>query len=323
MPWRESEAELERARAEQPVTIATPAGTMFGIYTPPDPSAPASAHAVILFTRPRSHRNRMWVEGARRLATLGFPAFRFDYHGSGDSEGESGFLDPNTPYRDDANAVIRALRERFGHSRFLVLGACFDARTALSSFVDESAAVDGLVFFAAPVMELETLVKAHADHKDWKHLLRALRNPENWRTLVDPERWKYMATVVGRVARRHLPRGAPANDTPLADSFVQHFQALAKSGKRALFVYGDADPEYVSFQVALQTVFTRLSPEARERLEVEVWEGDVHGFLNMALQRRSLERAIEWIRQFHPRESAGTQERAGSSAQMAENGKAH
>ena len=303
MPWRETAAERDRARAEQTVTLATPQGTLFGIYTPPAPDAPRAPHAVVLFTRPRSHRDRMWVEAARRLANQGFAAFRFDYHGTGDSEGVTAFLNPNTPYRDDADAVLSMLRTRFGHERFLVVGSCFDARTALSTFVSNGAAVDGMVFFAAPVMELDTLVKAHADQKDWRHLLRALGNPENWRTLGDPERWRYMATVLGRVARGGA-KGGTRNDTPLADSFVEHFRALVASRGRALFVYGDADAEYVSFKVALETVFPRLAPADRARFEVEVWPGDVHGFLNVPVQRRALERTLAWLAPFHPQTSA-------------------
>ena len=299
MPWRETTAELARARAEQPITVPTPAGTLFGIHTPPDPAAPAAGYCVILFTRPRSHRNRMWVEGARRLATRGFGAFRFDYHGTGDSEGETHFLDPNRPYLDDARAVLATLRERHGYRRFVVLGACFDARTALSTFADPGSGVEGMVFFAAPLMELDTLVKAHADQsKDWKHLLRALGNPENWAALGKAERWRYMATVLSRVARGG--KGTSANDTPLADSFVEHFRALVRSGARALFVYGDADAEYASFRVALDTVFPRLTPAERARFEVEVWPGDVHGFVSIPLQRRALEHTLEWIERFHP-----------------------
>lgn len=298
MPWRETAAELARAQAEQPVTVPTPAGTLFGIFTPPAEAAPRAAQCVVLFTRPRSHRNRMWVEAARRLAARGFGAFRFDYHGTGDSEGESAFLDPNRPYQGDTNAVLGMLRERFGYQRFLLVGSCFDARTALSAFVDEGAAVEGLVFFSAPVMELETLVKAHADRKGWGHLFRALGNPENWRSLGSGERWRYMATVLGRVAGGG-GRAESRNDTPLADSFVEHFAALVRSGAQALFVYGDADAEYASFQVALQTVFPRLSPAERARFEIEVWPGDVHGFLNLPLQRRSLEHALAWLERFH------------------------
>jgi pimeloyl-ACP methyl ester carboxylesterase len=191
------------------------------------------------------------------------------------------------------------LRERFAHERFLVAGSCFDARTALSAYATHADRVDGLLFFAAPVMELDTLVKAHADQKDWKHLMRSLGNPENWRTLGDPERWRYMGTVLSRVARRGVSRGV-INDTPLSDSFVEHFRALVASGSKALFVYGDADAEYASFKVALDTVFARLSPADRARFEIELWPGDVHGFLNVPVQRKALERSLEWLSSFHP-----------------------
>ncbi|HEV2104658.1 MAG TPA: alpha/beta hydrolase [Candidatus Eisenbacteria bacterium] len=314
MPWRETPAERGRALAEEAVTFAAPAGRLFGIHTPPDPAAPRADHCVLLLTRPRSHRNRMWVEGARRLAARGFAAFRFDYHGAGDSEGESLFLDPNTPHRDDANAAIRFLAERWGHRRFLVLGACFDARTALSTFADEGARVDGLVFFAAPVMELSTLVRAHADHKDWRHLLRALGNHENWRALGRASRWRYMATVVGRVARRGVPGAGARHDTPLADGFVRDFQALVRARARALFVYGEADAELVSFRVALETLFPRLTAAERARLEVEIWPGDVHGFLNVPMQRRSLERALAWLDGFHPAAAAAANGAAANGA---------
>jgi len=305
MGWHESPAELERARAERAVVVPTPAGALFGIYTPADPLAPAAGRCAVFFTRPRSHRNRMWVKASRHLAAHGFSAFRFDYHGTGDSEGESAFLNPNTPYRDDAAAVLRHLRQELGERRFLVIGACFDARTALSAFADEAESIDGLVFFAAPLMELDTLVKAHADHKDWKHLARALGNAENWRALGSAERWKYMATVLTRVAGRPRNGAGGRHDTPLADSFVEHFGALVRSNARALFIYGDTDAEYASFQVARSTVFERLAPEQRARFEIEVWPGEVHGFLNLPVQLRALERTLSWLESFHPAAAPG------------------
>src|SRR5207249_8308260 len=121
-------------------------------------------------------------------------------------------------------------------------------------------------------------------------------NPGIWRSLGSAERWHYMATVLGRVAGGG--KDAARDDTPLAGTFVEHFGALVRSGARALFVYGDADAEYASFQVALRTVFTRLSPAERSRFEIEVWPGDVHGFLNVPLQRRSLEHALAWLERF-------------------------
>jgi pimeloyl-ACP methyl ester carboxylesterase len=297
MPWRESAAELDRARAELPVRVPSANGTLFGIFTPPPADAPPAGRCVLLLTRPRSHRNRMWVEGARKLASRGFACFRFDYHGAGDSEGVSAFLNPNTPYREDVVTVIRHLRESFGQRRFVLAGSCFDARTALSAFMDEADAIDGLVFMAAPVMELDTMVAVRGDHKGWGHLARALASPANWAALARPERWSYMATVVGRVARRSV-NGAPP--LPLARSFIEHFQALVRSRARALFLYGLEDDEYASFKVAQRTVFAALDPATRARLEVEVWPGTVHGFLEMTRQRETVGRALAWITALHP-----------------------
>jgi pimeloyl-ACP methyl ester carboxylesterase len=294
VPWLESAAELERARAERPVVVHAPRGGLFGVFTPAAPAAAARGRCVVLFTRPRSHRNRMWVEGARRLASHGFACFRFDYHGTGDSGGDSAFLNPNRPYRDDALAVLRHLREQLGQHRFVLSGACFDARTALSAFDGEGAAIDGIVFTAAPMMELDTLVKADADRKGWRHLLRALGSAENWRALTRPERWRYMAAVTSRVARRSVV--GRHGRLPLAASFLEHFDAWCRSEARALFLYGEQDAEYQSFQVASEWLFPALPPAVRARIEIEVWPGLVHdGYHEIGRQREVLERTLAWI----------------------------
>ncbi|HYM81433.1 MAG TPA: alpha/beta hydrolase [Candidatus Limnocylindria bacterium] len=297
MPWRETPAELERAKAEQPILVPSPHGQLYGIYTPPAPEAPPAGLCAVLLTSPRSHRNRMWVEGARRLAGLGFSAFRVDFHGTGDSEGETGFRDPNRPYQDDAVAVIRHLREAFGEKRFVLSGSCFDARTALSALAEEREAIAGILFMAAPVMSLDLQVKADADRKGWGHLLKALRNPENWTALSRPERWRYMGNMLGRMAQRTVT-GAQTMDLPLASGFVEHFQILVRSRARALFLYGRQDVEYQTFRPAEQVLFPRLDDEARERIQLEVWPGTVHGLLEMNRQREIFERAMAWFASF-------------------------
>lgn len=294
MPWHETAAERMRARAERPLKIPTPMGALFGVLTPAAPEAPPTGRCIVLLTRPRSHRNRMWVEAARTLAVRGSTCFRFDYHGTGDSGGVSGPLDPNRPYRNDGLAVLEYLRAREGQTRFVLVGSCFDARVALSCFAAHGDAIDGLVFMAAPVVELDTLVKADADRKDWKHLVRALGNRENWKALASSERWRYMATVTGRVARRSLANGA-GEALPLAASFLADFEALRRSRARALFLYGAADKETEAFRIAEARLFPRLAPAERARFEIEVWPGEVHGFLEVPRQRETLERVLAWI----------------------------
>jgi pimeloyl-ACP methyl ester carboxylesterase len=305
MPWLETAAELERARAERPEIVPSTLGDLFGILTPPAAEAPAAGTGVILLTRPRSHRNRMWVEAARRLALAGFHAFRFDYHGCGDSGGSSAYLDPSEPYRADVVTVIRHLRSRHGLERFILCGSCFDARTALSAFADEAAAIDGLVFMAAPIMRMSTLHLARADQRDWKHLGRALWNPENWRALARAERWRYMAQVVGRIGRNSLRPGLRDTEAlPLDRGFLEHFEALVRSRARALFLYGEDDVEYQSFRVAETHLFPRLSAADRARFTIEIWPGDLHSFLDTPRQRESLTLVLGWIEALHPARAA-------------------
>src|SRR5262249_58010030 len=121
-------------------------------------------------------------------------------------------------------------REQFGAKRFVVVGACFDARTALSAFATEGDAIDGLVFMAAPVMELDTVVQVHADTKDWAHLWRALFKLDNWRALGQPGRWKHMATVVGRITGRSI--GGVRDELPLSGGFIEDFRAPVRSRAR-------------------------------------------------------------------------------------------
>jgi pimeloyl-ACP methyl ester carboxylesterase len=313
MPWRETPRELERARNEQGVVVPTAQGAVYGIFTPPDPQAPPAGLCAVLLTRPRSHRNRMWVEGARRLGAQGFACFRFDYHGTGDSEGASGFLDPNHPYHDDVVAVLRHLRAHFGQRRFVLSGSCFDARTALSAFVDEGDAIAGLVFIAAPVMNLDTMVKVDADRRSWKRIGLALLKPENWRAMADAGRWKYVGTVLGRMARRSV--AGPEENLPLAGTFVEHFQALVRARARALFLYGADDSEYESFRVAERTLFPALPPAERARFEIVVWPGLVHGgFLDMPRQREIFEKAVSWIGSLHAAAAAAATGRDGKPA---------
>jgi pimeloyl-ACP methyl ester carboxylesterase len=298
MPWRESPEQLARARDEQPVVVPSALGSLFGILTPPARTGPAGSPAVsgpcvVLFTRPRSHRDRMFVELARSLAARGTATFRFDYHGTGDSGGASGYLDPNAPYREDAVTVLRHLRRHHGQHRFVLVGSCFDARTALAAFMDEADSIAGLAFLAAPCMALDTQVEAHADHTGWRHLGRSLGNPGNWRGLAEPARWRHMAKVLTRVTRRSL--GAEGGELPLAPSFVEHFEALVRSRARALFLYGLEDQEYDTFQVAERTLIARLAPAARARFDIVRWPGHVHGFLEVARQRETLAALLDWI----------------------------
>ncbi|MDZ7315688.1 MAG: alpha/beta fold hydrolase [candidate division KSB1 bacterium] len=97
------------------------------------------------FTGQKTENKRLFVEAARTFAENGFTALRFDFYGSGDSEGEfeESRLSVNIQNLRD---VISWCRDQ-GFSRLAVLGISMGAATAILTVGSEK--VDALVCWSA------------------------------------------------------------------------------------------------------------------------------------------------------------------------------
>ena len=275
MNWRETPATLSRARAEQPLVFKGPKGALHGIFTPPAPDAPPASACVVFPGRPRSALHRLPVLAARILAAEGFAALRFDLRGRGESAGEVEMPSRQEPRGEDVVAAIRYLREAHGQKQFLLAGYCFDAVTALDAFRDEAAAIAGIFFATAAVLE-EKLGRPPADGLARSAALR-LRS---------------------MVRRARAPK--------ILESFEISFRALARSHARALFLYAEQDRLRAEFRVAEEVLFSKLDSEARGRLEIEIWRGRIH---TIEGEPAVIERAISWLREFHPARSQSSARR--------------
>ena len=269
MNWRETPATLSRARAEQPLVFNGPKGALHGIFTPPAPDASLARACVVFPGRPRSGLRRLPILAARILAAEGFAALRFDLRGRGESAGEVELPSRKEPLGEDVVAAIRHLREAHGQKQFLLVGYCFDALSALDSFKDEAGAISGVIFATAAVLE---------------------EKPGGWPTD------SFARSAASRL--RSMVRRARAPKIPA--SFAVPFRALARSHARALFLYGEQDRLRAEFRVAEEVLFSQLDSEARGRLEIEIWPGRIH---TIEALPAVIERAISWLREFHPARS--------------------
>ena len=120
-------------------------------------------------------------------------------------------------------------------------------------------------------------------------------------TLVSPAPAAPLAPVRAASSAGHVL--VLRNDTPPADSTVDESRARVASDARGPVVHADADAGYASLEVALPTVFPRLTPEQRERFGVEVWAADVRG-TDAPGQRRVPDRAVDPIGQLHSQAAA-------------------
>lgn len=297
MNWHETPAEIARACDERPSTVAGPRGDLIGILTPAAPTAPQAGLCVVLISRPRFEQRRMSVQIARRLAAVGFNCFRFDQHGWGDSDGETLPMDLDRPATSELVATLRHLRRSFGYERFVLYGSCIDARNALSAFAtEEASSLEGLIFVSTPVARLST-----TDVFNWSNIARWSLELDHWRqVLVSPSSRRLGLRALRFTIRGWLGRIFSRGRGSVSVTFQTHLDGLIRSQARALFLYGTDDEEYQSFQFAEREVFPRLKPQARSRIEVEVWPGRVHSPYEVPRQQEVAERIIAFACSLHP-----------------------
>lgn len=138
----------------EPVFFPAGGERLFGVFTAP--SGDAHGTAVTMLTGggyiTSTHRNRLYVRLARRLAGLGYHSMRFDYRGTGESTGTiDGFL-LDQPFVEDVLGAVEWV-EGQGVVRHVLVGSCFGARTALAA-ADHVSGLDSAVLLSAPVRDI-------------------------------------------------------------------------------------------------------------------------------------------------------------------------
>jgi pimeloyl-ACP methyl ester carboxylesterase len=294
MNWCETEAELARAWAEEPVVIPSFDGDLIGIYTPAAPEVPPARMCVVLFARPRFEYRRMAVDLARRLSLAGFACFRFDFHGWGDSEGESSFTNIDDPALEDVTAVIRYLTEVREERHLVLWGWCYGARAAISVFVQNPDPIEGLAFLSAPLN-----AQPVSGVYNLSNLRRWLMDSEQWRQLILSRRARRRAANALRAMVRRSLAGRNWAES-VSPVFEKHFRALVNARARALFLYGLEDDEYPLFRLAEPRLFGRLDAATRKRFEIVAWPGRVHSVLDVHRQQEIVAKSVSWISSLHP-----------------------
>ena len=142
---------------EVPITIDSRGHQLVGIH-----HQAAGKKMVILchgFTGNKAENKRLFVDTARMLTPEGFNVLRFDFYGSGDSEGDfsDSLLSNNIDNLKDVIAWCRAQ----GYVHLAVLGISMGAATAILTVVTES--VEALVLWSA-VPDLKQLFASHVDN---------------------------------------------------------------------------------------------------------------------------------------------------------------
>ena len=126
---------------------------LFGVLT--TPTGPANGLTLVMLQGgawiPSMGRNAVSTRIAREQAARGFRAFRFDYHGVGESVGDPPTFRMDNLFVDDLRAAVDWLRTQ-GCSDFVLMGTCFGARTALAG-APSIPGVRGCALYPPPIRD--------------------------------------------------------------------------------------------------------------------------------------------------------------------------
>lgn len=289
---------------EQPIFFPAEGETLSGVYSAP---LEADSRAVIVLgvggtTPTATGRNRFFVTLCRRLAELGQPTLRFDYHGLGDRTGRSEFrLD--RPFLGDLEGAVSCVVDQ-GVTRYVLLGTCFGARTALSG-APMLKGPDGLVLLTPPVREYalsepRTAGRALRDYATAVIRPKSLLGPDERLTV---RRHLRFAGSGGRIALRRVRdrlSGKRGSLSWVSRRFLDPLTTLAERRTPVLTLYGTNDEEYRDFEVArgegLGAFLARLPS-----VEVQTLDGQVHGFTRVVSRRPTMDAIVDWLDRVSPR----------------------
>jgi pimeloyl-ACP methyl ester carboxylesterase len=295
---------LAEARDEEPVFFDAGPHCLFGIVTHPT-SNPLNVGVILLSgggAALSTNRNRLWVTFARRLAMLGYHTIRFDYHGVGESQGPLEGFRLDLPFTDDVVGAVRVL-QRAGANRFVLIGTCFGARTALASAADVPGLL-GVALIAAPIRDfrmgerrttglpLRLSLLEYARRAMQPHVLRGLFRRGARRRYARLARAK-LATLVRPTSRDGAPKRHP--DAWASQAVVEQSSDVLSRGGRLLFLYGEAEDLWEEFQEASRTSLGKTLRGHGEKAEVYVLEGPLHGLPRVSTQLATLDKLEAWI----------------------------
>jgi pimeloyl-ACP methyl ester carboxylesterase len=237
--------------AETPVFFEAGGDTLFGILT--EPAAEPLGIAVVVVPTGgvplAAGRNRWQVHLCRLLAAEGFHAFRFDYHGAGESTGTIPEWKLENPFVDDVQGAARFLESQ-GIDRVFIVAACFGTRSTLWA-ARGIPGLEGIAFALVQSRDFERedtvpLRLAESKSLGW-YVKRALR-PAVFSGLRDKRRRDIYKRVV-RMKVRSVRKAAPEESSlrGISPHFLAPLDGILKRKIPVTFIFGTEDNDYADF----------------------------------------------------------------------------
>ena len=291
------------SHAEVPVFVPAAGDRLFGVLTQPT-VAPLGCAAIVLpaGTSPLSTaRNQVPVRICRDLAALGYHAMRIDYHGAGESTGTLEAISLGDPFIEDVMGAVQWLRQQ-GLNRFVFIGSCFGARTALA-IAPQVEGMTGAILMSMPVADLGVGDRSGVDAAlEWgftTYLRKTLRL-RTIRGLFDPHHRRVYARYVRAKWKMLVTRHGPGRRRPrdwrdlTSPKIIQAMQDIARRRVPVLMLYGVDDGYRQGFLQAREGELGRVLRSARQTVKYQTVPGQLHGFTRLEAQDLAITAVLDW-----------------------------
>jgi len=253
---------------QEPVSFAVDGQKLFGMLHLPD--SPGRVPGVLFchgFTGHRIEAHFLFVKAARALEAAGLAALRFDFRGSGESEGEFRAMTLSQEIDDAAAALdLMEAHPRLDPGRLGVLGLSLGGAVA-ACLAGRDPRVRSVALWSA-VARTRSLCE-EPPRQAWGDLIRRHGHLD------------VGAHEVGLGFIQDLPRHDPV-------------KSLAASRSSALIVHGSADS---SVPVSAADLYAEALQVPARRVEKLIVDGADHTFTSLKWERAVIGRTATWFRE--------------------------
>ena len=316
----------------KPVSFTAGENRLYGVLHQPASGKDATRGVIMLSAglKNRTGYARLYVALADHIASQGFPAMRFDYHGCGESDGHLGptgaweetHADINEQvlmgyFEEDVAAALSEFKRQTGCSEIMFFGLCSGANLSIEAgakFPEVYSVVLTNMLVAIDSTKRREKRKGgmnlFQEQFMWQAYLKKVFSIKAWaRVLGGKSDFKSISYLVKKKLLGSKPKPAAAGATegaksvPSDDGFEFNFELLDtfetywKTGRPVNFFFSENDPIRVNYE----TYFEQLHGIEILKRNKDLWHKIVfkdanHPFVQTEWREQLFERVVECAR---------------------------
>jgi pimeloyl-ACP methyl ester carboxylesterase len=285
---------------EDTVFFGTPP-FLVGVMTVPEAVEHDSlCPAIIMLNAGRVHHvgpSRLYVKIARRLAAAGFMVLRFDFSGIGDSSTRHDHLPFDKSVIQETQDAMHYMSEVHGKTRFILLGLCSGANSALVTASCDPRVV-GVVLINVQPVPSEELRATLLDREFTRYFWRIFCHPRLWLRVLHQEWedrfwrvWKIISIQLTKVCMWRNTRAHNALEKAAA-SVSAPLRILIERNTCMLVIYSEDDLGLDYLQMLSGSGIPQL--KSNYNVDIKIISRSDHTFTTIQNQESLIEIIFNW-----------------------------